>query len=622
MGSSEVQGPTAQTRSDHAMAGVDVEGAGRGRGLPAHGLGAARDEVAQERVGGLDQRGLGQEGVHERVGGDLDPGGAAGAEATGLLVGRDAQAGAEEAHHAGALEGEQLVEAVGRRAGVDEAEQRVPPAGVAAGRAAAETGRGQLVHEHAVQAQQQLEEGAGGGDVALDALAEVRLDVADDGVARGLLRVLGQGRRAEAGERLVEPGQRLLAVQRGRDAGDLVVDLGGDQRDHVGAEVEQAVLVLAGAEILRRDVDELAEAGRGALVAHLGVVGHAAAGADPEPGLLARGEVLESAGRDRTGRLLAERPRTGRLLVARLRGGHEAAAAALGEQGHEVDEGEAHAAHDHVLAGAEQLELGVGGLGGGEVGAAVTAGEGGELVAGRGGTGIGVPGGQQQQVGLERCAVLELDAPGARGAGRLAGIGGRRRAHGGGGGAVHGDGDRARQRREDLAEEPLEVQGLDAAGGEVGGLQRVDLGEAVGAGGGRGDLAAADPVGPFGERGTGDDGALGLDGLVGEDRDVGRAGVHQQQRALLGAPDAAGAGHVRIDDVHVQGRGREVTGPVGGGGVRAEPLEHADRARPAADHHQAGGGAVLGGARAGGGLCAVPGVHPCGSLLRCFCVTG
>ena len=589
--------------ADHAVAGVGVEGAGRGGGLPPEGCIAARDQVAQQRVGRLLQRGLRQEGVHERAGRDLDAGGAAGAEAAAGLVGRDPQTRSEEADDARALEGEQLLEAVRGRAGVDEAEQRMPPAGVAAGRAAAQAGRGQLVHQHAVQAQQQLEEGAGGGDLAADPVAQVRLDVADDGIARGLFRELGQRGRAEIGERLVEPGQRLLPLRRERRAGDLVGDLGGDQRQHVGAEVEQAVLVLAGAEILGSDVHERAEPGRGALVADLRVVGDAAAGADPESGLLAGGEVVQATSQ-LGGRVLAR--------ALRLGGGDEAAPATLGQQRHEVHEGEPHAAHDHVLPGAEQLDLRVGGLGGAEIGAAVTAGEGGELVAGGVRAGVGVAGGQQQQVGTQRGAVLELDVPGG---GTVA------RAHGGRGGAVHGHGHGRGQRREHLPEEPLEVERLDAPGGEVRGPERVDLGETGGAGRRRGDRAAADPVGPFGQRRTGDHGPLGLDGLVGEDRDVRGAGVHQQQGALLGPPDPAGAGHVRVDDVHVERRLGEALGRSGHAGVRAEPLEHADRARPAADHHQAHRGAAAGVVRAGGGQCAVPRVHACGSLPRFLCVT-
>src|SRR5699024_3548734 len=160
-------------------------------------------------------------------------------------------------------------------------------------------------------------------------------------------------------------------------------------------------------------------------------------------------------------------------------------------------------------------------------------------------------------------------------------------AHGGGGGAVHGDRDGAGQRREDLPEEPLEVERLHAAAREVGGLQRFDLGEPLGAGGGGGNGAAPDPLGPFGERGSGADGALAVHGLVGVDGDVRRPGGQQQQRALVGPPDPAGAGHVRVDDVHVQRGAREAFGRGGLGGARAEALEVADRSGSAADEDEA-----------------------------------
>src|SRR5699024_11990446 len=64
-----------------------------------------------------------------------------------------------------------------------------------------------------------------------------------------------------------------------------------------------------------------------------------------------------------------------------------------------------------------------------------------------------------------------------------------------------------------LPEEPFEVERLHPSAGEVGGLQRLDLGEPFGAGGGRGDLAATDALGPFGQRRAGDDRAL-----AGQDR--------------------------------------------------------------------------------------------------------
>src|SRR5699024_1874167 len=112
------------------------------------------------------------------------------------------------------------------------------------------------------------------------------------------------------------------------------------------------------------DVLERAEAGGSALVADLRVVGHAAARPDPQPRLLAAGVVAEPAG------------------LPRSRVGGEAASASLGEQGHQVDEREPHAAHDHVLARGEEVQRGVGRLRGREVDGPVAAGEGGQLVTG------------------------------------------------------------------------------------------------------------------------------------------------------------------------------------------------------------------------------------------------
>ena len=332
--------PGGAVGADHAVAGIDLEAPGRGGGFPAHGGGPAGDEVPQQRVRGVDQGCLGQEGVQQRVGRDVGAGGAAGGEPARGLLGPHLHPRAQEAHHAGALEREQLVEAVRGRAGVYEAEQRVPPARIVALRSRAQARGGQLVHEHPVQAQQQLEQGPGGGGVAAGAGVEIGLDVAHHGIAGDLWMRLP----LEPGQRVVEPCQRVLPRGGGGGARHPAADLGGDQRHHVGPEVEAPLRVLAGAQVLGRDVHEVARAGRGALVAHLGVVRHAAAGAHPEPRLAPGGPVAQPVG------------------VSRQRCGLEHAAAPLGEQGHEVDEGQPHAAHDDVLPRGEEVQLRVGGL--------------------------------------------------------------------------------------------------------------------------------------------------------------------------------------------------------------------------------------------------------------------
>src|SRR5699024_3723864 len=158
-----------------------------------------------------------------------------------------------------------------------------------------------------------------------------------------------------------------------------------------------------------------------------------------------------------------------------------------------------------------QGQRGGGSLRGREVDGAVATGEGGELVAGGRGAGVRVPGGQQQQVRAQRRAVLELDDPADPGPARAP----DRLVHGRGGRAVHGDGDGLRQRGEHLAEEPFEVERLDPARGEVRRPERVDLGEARGAGGGGRDLAATDPFGPLGQGRAGDGRARAGHGLVG-----------------------------------------------------------------------------------------------------------
>ncbi|GHG19256.1 hypothetical protein GCM10017667_62620 [Streptomyces filamentosus] len=120
-------------------------------------------------------------------------------------------------------------------------------------------------------------------------------------------------------------------------------------------------------------------------------------------------------------------------------------------------------------------------------------------------------------------------------------------------------------------------------GGQLGAdpfVRPAQVGALFGAGG----EAAAVGAGPFGEGGSGAHRSFEADGVVGEDGDVLGAGVHPEQRGLVGAPDPAGAGRVRVDEVEVEG---PVAVQLGQGG--REPLQEAGAARSRADDHQRGG---------------------------------
>lgn len=154
-----------------------------------------------------------------------------------------------------------------------------------------------------------------------------------------------------------------------------VAQLLGDQRPHVAAEVDGTGAAgelrhLFGAEVVRQ---RWAFAPQG--VADLGPVRDAPSGADVQDGLPAGGDV-------------------GPVLVP--------SAASLGEQHHQVDEGEAEAPHEDWLPRGEGGEVGVGGEVGREVDESVAVGEGGQLPLSGVRFGVEVPDGEDDEVGVER----------------------------------------------------------------------------------------------------------------------------------------------------------------------------------------------------------------------------
>ncbi len=244
----------------------------------------------------------------------------------------------------------------------------------------------------------------------------------------------------------------------------------------------------------------------------------------------------------------------GRAVDEAVAGLLEAAAAALGEQCGQVDEGEPETAQHEVFAGGYRGEVGVGGEGGREVEAAVPRGEPGHRrVPGLGG-GVEVADGEGDVVGGQR-AVAEPDQLRAVGrAGDLAD-----------GVAVHGDGDVRRQVGDRAAEHPVQVGALGPPAGEVGRRERPQLGPYARVG----DLPVRRELrlagGPFGQRRAGADGPLDGRALVGEHGDVLGHRVHQQQRRLVVAPDPARSGRVRVDQMDVQRAfGGQQFGRVGG----------------------------------------------------------
>lgn len=91
-------------------------------------------------------------------------------------------------------------------------------------------------------------------------------------------------------------------------------------------------------------------------------------------------------------------------------------------------------------------------------------------------------------------------------------------------------------------------------------------------------IPGAHQGGPFDQRRAGSDRTLARDAVIGEHRHVGRHGVHPQQRGLLLAPDAPGAGRKRVDEMDVDvhtgqqrgSAGREAFQEAGAGGPGAD----------------------------------------------------
>lgn len=227
-------------------------------------------------------------------------------------------------------------------------------------------------------------------------------------------------------------------------------------------------------------------------------------------------------------------------------------AAALGEQHHQVDEGEAEAPDDDGLTGGQCAEVAVGGEVGRQVDEAVAGGEACQGLLLRVGFGVEVAHGEDDEVGEEGCGGAFQPDP-------LAPLAGAADPHGGG--AVFVDGDGGGQRGAGPLVHPAQIGALLGAGGE----------------------GAAVDAGPFGDGGSGPDGARQVHGLVGEHGDVLGPGVHPEQRGLFGAPDPAGAGRVRVDEVDVEGAVAVHLGQVGG-----EPFEEAGPPRPGAHDHDRG----------------------------------
>src|SRR5699024_12311593 len=108
-------------------------------------------------------------------------------------------------------------------------------------------------------------------------ISQIVLDVPDHRVAGAP----GARLPVEPAQRIVQPGQQLLAGCGPRRGGDGTRDLRGDQRHDVLAEVEPAVGVLTGPALLIGDMGEIAPTSRATLVVDLGVVGHPTPGAEP-----------------------------------------------------------------------------------------------------------------------------------------------------------------------------------------------------------------------------------------------------------------------------------------------------------------------------------------------------
>ncbi|GAB1330483.1 hypothetical protein ACE1SV_48220 [Streptomyces sennicomposti] len=391
-------------------------------------------------------------------------------------------------------------------------------------------------HQLAVDGEQSEEDGEVGAVPGVVPAAQVVFDP----VAQRLLELIGRGvvfsgqRAVQCGE--VEPvggvghgfgdeggpfagaggGVSLLEVGplEGRPLGvcgeqPVVVGVAEfllDQRPDVGAEVEAA-----GAGQQRLGLGGAEEAGQrralaGEVVADLGVVRDSAPRADVQHRFLSGGEV-------------------GVLLVA--------AAATLGEQHHQVHEGESETAHEDGFAGLQGGQVAVGGEVGRQVDQAVGAGVVSQLLLLPVVFGVEVAEGEDDEVGEERArAALQphllasvVRAADAEGAHRV---------------VVHGDA--GRQRGHGLVVHPAQIGPLEAAVGE----------------------GAPGDAGPLVQGGSLAHRSGHVDGVVGEHGDVLGVRVHPQQRRLGVAPDPAAARRMRVDQMDVELRTGVQLGGVGG----------------------------------------------------------
>jgi hypothetical protein len=166
------------------------------------------------------------------------------------------------------------------------------------------------------------------------------------------------------------------------------------------------------------------------------------------------------------------------------------------------------------------------------------------------GFGVQVAEGEDDGVGEERARTARQPDP-------LPALARPGDAHGAVGVVVHGDLRRQRGHRPVVG--PAQIRALDPA---------ADEGVPV-------------EAGPLVQGGALPDGSGHLDAGVGEHGDVLGAGVHPQQRRLLGPPDPSGARRVGVDEVDVEARsGRQF------GGVGGDPLQDAGPARPRPDDDQ------------------------------------
>jgi hypothetical protein len=283
-------------------------------------------------------------------------------------------------------------------------------------------------------------------------------------------------------------------------------------------------------------------------VADLRAVRHASPAADVEDGLASR-------------RFVAER------AVVLL---DVASAAALGEQHHQVDEGEAEPAHDHRLSRPDGVEVEVSGVGGWHVNQAVLLGE--ARVRLEVGRHVDVEVAEREHDDVDGNGPLVFQVHhllAIRSAGHVERDGG-----------VLDDGDPGRRLAADPLEHPSQVCALELTGGEAHAVELADLAHH----GLARQLVVAHQRGPLVERRARHDRSLALDAVVGEHRDVLGHRVHPEERRLLVAPHATAARWVGVDEVDLERTVAHQLARVGD-----EPLEERRSRRTGADHGHARG---------------------------------